>query len=343
MCAEDVEGWFHFLYGPINSREAAKKKPVCFLAEVRYRGIILRFGELSNHKIAAASVEMDTYPQGAPSVVELKELAKSLLRHAAGEITLPVDRGEAGRRYEKAYARAHEKDMYDHDFVDIQWVRTDFFDGGKEVVKSLGITFERQKATIPNVNAGIGGNARLQQAVQDALNKKPGPGGFHNIPVEARDQAYIGRLQFENGSTSVHTCILYTYNKKQAMEGAYGMARYKNARGQTRCISDQNGENIQMRPDDIIATTEQAGNIGDRSFRLRALIGEEGLPVKGSEKRSIYFTRGNTAVAVWTDNPAFNVLPAAREIDKLLVEGMRKAGEPLTREQEYLKEEKKQK
>ena len=72
---------------------------------------------------------------------------------------------------------------------------------------------------------------------------------------------------------------------------------------------------------------------------LRQLMDDEGLPVKGSEKRSIYFTRGNTAVGVFTDNPAFNVLPAARAIDKLLVEGMRKAGEPLTKEQDYLKED----
>ncbi|MDO5451156.1 MAG: hypothetical protein Q4F30_09730 [Akkermansia sp.] len=82
------------------------------------------------------------------------------------------------------------------------------------------------------------------------------------------------------------------------------------------------------------------GVAGEHTIRMRQLIGEDGLPVKGSEKRSIYFTRGNTAVGVFTDDPAFNVLPLAREIDKLLVEGMRKAGEPLTREQDYLKEDK---
>ena len=52
--------------------------------------------------------------------------------------------------------------------------------------------------------------------------------------------------------------------------------------------------------------------------------------------------RGNSVVTLWLsgyDNEVYDLRPLARAIDKLLVEGMRKAGEPLTKEQDYLKED----
>ena len=82
--------------------------------------------------------------------------------------------------------------------------------------------------------------------------------------------------------------------------------------------------------------------MGDFDLWQRPRLDDNGLPVKGSENSFVTFMRGNSVVTLWLsgyDNEVYDLRPLARAIDKLLVEGMRKAGEPLTKEQDYLKED----
>ena len=49
-----------------------------------------------------------------------------------------------------------------------------------------------------------------------------------------------------------------------------------------------------------------------------------GAEVENSEKRAVYFVRGNTAVAVFADNAEYDVLPIARAIDADLIKGLKR-------------------
>lgn len=46
--------------------------------------------------------------------------------------------------------------------------------------------------------------------------------------------------------------------------------------------------------------------------------------MENSEKRAVYFVRGNTAVAVFADNAEYDVLPIARAIDADLIKGLKR-------------------
>ena len=98
----------------------------------------------------------------------------------------------------------------------------------------------------------------------------------------------------------------------------------------------------------LAAVRQGRGLVGDFDLWRAPLLDENGIPVEHSGNNLVVFLRGNTLVELrmkelWQPDRDFDLRPLARAIDKLLVEGMRKAGEPLTREQDYLKEEKKQK
>ncbi len=62
--------------------------------------------------------------------------------------------------------------------------------------------------------------------------------------------------------------------------------------------------------------------VGDWDICTVPRLASDGSIAEGSEKSAIYFMRGNTAAYFIADDPHYNVLPLAQELDKLLIEGI---------------------
>ena len=282
------------------------------------------------------------YPgDSRPTVEVIEHLATEILNTLNGKGTLKRDVALAEKREAMWKQRERQRELSRPGYADFYWncwgLRTQC-SLGSEVAEKLGITLKGEVPKDPNIHwDGLFAEC-LVKRVAKVLNRD---NGWHfAVPEPPANDKFFHLVYMAGGSegdTGVHVHIAHLLDSFQAKRAMYTFVTAKGDDGEL--------EERFKTADEIIQAVRQLPKppVGEYAVRLKPFVDTDGLPVKGSEKRSIYFTRGNTAVAVWTDNPAFNGLPAAREIDKLLVEGMRKAGEPLTREQEYLKEEKKQK
>ena len=266
-------------------------------------------------------------------------LAKILLAAYHGEqVSLPRNMQELERR-EKLHQQVElRKKFSDQHWLNHEWQWSGYLGNPDETMEAMGVAPLVKPGRVPNVNYRAQGFKELRKQLETLIAKQSGAVVHLHKCV---DNGEIVEWDFCLGDKSrVHVSMANAYSSTQAMKMMYTYPERffdDNFGGLSREIGLDHKYNCEQLPD-MLEFAE--GVAGEHTIRMRQLIGEDGLPVKGSEKRSIYFTRGNTAVGVFTDNPAFNVLPIARAIDKLLVEGMRKAGEPLTKEQDYLKEDK---
>ncbi|MDO5451222.1 MAG: hypothetical protein Q4F30_10075 [Akkermansia sp.] len=327
------------------------KKQQRYLYSAEYRNLVLIFSKYGQQRTPApnnrrhiAPVNKDGYPVIHEQAARM--LAKALLKHCTGEENLPRDAKRERQIFEKILKDKETRELQQKQQAaassnaDSLWTYC-YMEIGDKVVDLLGLKPGLGTPAYPNVNEGKQdwANARykLERGLADATKSKASA-----IPVRTKPQ--LSSYEISCGKSMVYAYIAHAYNRDQATRLACHFPSFGDAACHQRFMPRTGHESHWMKPEEVVACTESAGDaVGEFAIRMRHVISDEGLPVKGSEKRSIYFTRGNTAVAVFTEDPAINVLPAAREIDKMLAEGLREHGVPLTKEQDYLKEEKKQK
>ena len=185
-----------------------------------------------------------------------------------------------------------------------------------------------QKGVFPNINSGVAaGEQAVKALVKSVYGKKAKvtgvEGGIHASRAEVKvgEETLFIRVEHLPHRHMAMYRLLYCYP---------GYWRSPHAESK------------------LAAVRQGRGLVGDFDLWRAPLLDENGIPIKNSGNNLVVFLRGNTLVELrmkelWQPDRDFDLRPLARAIDKLLVEGMRKAGEPLTREQDYLKEEKKKK
>ena len=179
----------------------------------------------------------------------------------------------------------------------------------------------------PNTNAGVATGKSVAKVLEKAARRKRSI----ILREEGGEHEYCADIEF--GDVTVSYLIEHTWHREEAIHAMLNYATLVSQEG--------------LKPEELAASLNPRRNlVGDFDLWKRPQLDDNGLPVKGSENSFVTFMRGNSVVTLWLSeygNEVYDLRPLARAIDKLLVEGMRKAGEPLTREQDYLKEEKKQK
>ena len=313
------------------------KRPNFVISSVYHKGARMQYLTLGEESITHWGFQ-PAENSVFPSNEECLGFGKLLLHVYHGDnVPLTYNIPEMDRRVELLQQIRQRRRLEDQNWLNRQWRWSGYYGNPSKTMKAMGVAPLVKPGRVPNVNYRAQGFKELRKQLETLIAKQSGAVVHLHKCV---DNGEIVEWDFCLGDKSrVHVSMANAYSSTQAMKMMYTYPERffdDNFGGLSREIGLDHKYNCEQLPD-MLEFAE--GVAGEHTIRMRQLIGEDGLPVKGSEKRSIYFTRGNTAVGVFTDNPAFNVLPAARAIDKLLVEGMRKAGEPLTKEQDYLKED----
>ena len=328
---ETKDGDFTYFFYP-----ASKSGDRTFLDKVFYKDKSLHVYAMGESPVNGESPEIPSEELARqPSAEELKSRLRLLLRSLQGEVKLPVDIAEGKRR--KA---VYDKRVLDEKCKDLSYaakVARGCSDNSVWAVLARRhnvpeARYPGERVVVPNVNEGLFTRADFRGKLESLLGRNT-PGPFSCTP--SWEIASRGSLLGRQGDTEFF--VLYAF-AGSGFQAACNMYIFGNERDAS--CNQIIGLWFSNLADYLESSMESAGDaVGELAVRWRESIGEDGLPVKGSQKRSVFFTRGNTAVGVFSHDPCFNALPIARAIDKLLVEGMRKAGEPLTKEQDYLKED----
>ena len=361
------EDGFQFFMIPVSDTRNNPGGPRYVLAEAYYKnnGMFVRsYGhQPMNLKMQLQDPELPGFRM--PQARQCMEWAKMVLREQAGELRIGGNREEQQRRIvlnNRREAELREKKKQEElrqkqerlekepGYADELLPYNGYLKIGREVAAKLGMDLPRGTPSVLNVHRDILTEWDLGKLLLPVLNTPGKKGGRFEYCKGKGAITDLGGI-FTRGDTQLHVYLkFYAYDMSQAIRVMLAITSYKNGDGYKLAAPDapkpgqkySNSEHI-LTPDEIVERLEvlRKPPVGESAVRLRQLMDAEGLPVKGSEKRSIYFTRGNTAVGVWTEDPAFNVLPVAREIDRLLADMLRQAGVPLTQEQDYLKEKQK--
>ena len=363
------EDGFQFFMIPVSDTRNNPGGPRYVLAEAYYKnnGMFVRsYGhQPMNLKMQLQDPELPGFRM--PQARQCMEWAKMVLREQAGELRIGGNREEQKRRIvlnnrreadlrekkkQEELRRKQERLEKEPGYADELLPYNGRLTIGREVAAKLAMDLPRGTPSVLNVHRDILTEWDLGKLLLPVLNTPGKKGGRFEYCKGKGPINDLGGI-FSRGETNVHVYLAFDmYDASQATRVMLALSAQKNGDGD--CLTEpdapkpgqkySNSEHI-LTPDEIAERIEvlRKPPVGESAVRLRQLMDAEGLPVKGSEKRSIYFTRGNTAVGVWTEDPTFNVLPVAREIDRLLADMLRQAGVPLMQEQDYLKEEKKQK
>lgn len=165
---------------------------------------------------------------------------------------------------------------------------------------ALNIPEEPMVNTIPNINAGV--------ACGDIVDKLA-TGKLKVMETSGAEDGFKATLG--SRSERIHYTIVHQFNRNLAINTALRF-RYNDEmldRWDHKRLTDQ---------EVIKYSIINPGWVGDFDIATKARLGRDGAVVFGSEKSAIYFTRGNTAVSIVSENPYFNVLPMARLVDEEL-------------------------
>ena len=166
--------------------------------------------------------------------------------------------------------------------------------------EALNIPEEPMVNTIPNINAGV--------ACGDIVDKLA-TGKLKVMETSGAEDGFKATLG--SRSERIHYTIVHQFNRNLAINTALRF-RYNDEmldRWDHKRLSDQ---------EIIDRSLINPGWVGDFDIATKARLGRDGAVVFGSEKSAIYFTRGNTAVSIVSENPYFNVLPMAQMVDEEL-------------------------
>lgn len=165
---------------------------------------------------------------------------------------------------------------------------------------ALNIPEEPMVNTIPNINAGV--------ACGDIVDKLA-TGKLKVMETSGEEDGFKATLG--SRSERIHYTIVHQFNRNLAINTVLDFRALDEMldRWDHRSLTDQ---------EVIKYSIINPGWVGDFDIATKARLGRDGAVVFGSEKSAIYFTRGNTAVSIVSENPYFNVLPMARLVDEEL-------------------------
>ena len=165
---------------------------------------------------------------------------------------------------------------------------------------ALNIPEEPMINTIPNINAGV--------ACGDIVDKLA-TGKLKVMETSGAEDGFKATLG--SRSERIHYTIVHQFNRNLAINTVLHFRALDH-------MLHRWDHKVQTDQDVIKYSIINPGWVGDFDIATKARLGRDGAVVFGSENSAIYFTRGNTAVSIVSENPYFNVLPMARLVDEEL-------------------------
>lgn len=164
-----------------------------------------------------------------------------------------------------------------------------------------------REKSFPNINEGV--------ATTDILK------------MMEKAYKYKWTIQEQDGGEISHTALLF--NEEHHISVRYCIFHHYCAEEARKWLLSHSmlEANLTIKTDGTKDLTEQdiasgilinPNLIGDFDFCFHPIINNWGVVEVGSERRAIYFLRGNTGVIVAADTPNFDVLPVAKLIDEAL-------------------------
>ena len=164
----------------------------------------------------------------------------------------------------------------------------------------------------PNVNAGVW-TKDVAEKIHAVTGEK-----WHEVKSDGGMHSYTVWLHHEKSSTNLRFMIFHHYEAKDARDWVLSMCMYE-----PDLVRRKNGDFV-IEPDKLASDLKSnPGWVGDMDFCFHPIIDDWGAEVENSEKRAVYFVRGNTGVALFSDNAEYDVLPIARAIDAELIKGIK--------------------
>lgn len=178
-----------------------------------------------------------------------------------------------------------------------------------------------EKVVWPNVNVGVwtkGIAAKLRKLTGDT---------WHEVSTDGGENSYTALLHNEKRDVGVRVMLYHHYSVAAAREWVLSMCAYEPDLEDRKfgMVGTPFNSKLSQREtvEDLVSMLKvNPGWVGDMDFCFHPLVDDWGVEVEGSEKRAVYFVRGNTGVAVFADKAEYDVLPIARAIDAALVKGM---------------------
>ena len=178
-----------------------------------------------------------------------------------------------------------------------------------------------EKVVWPNVNVGVwtkGIAAKLRKLTGDT---------WHEVSTDGGENSYTALLHNEKRDVGVRVMLYHHYSVAAAREWVLSMCAYEPDLEDRKfgMVGTPFNSKLSQREtvEDLVSMLKvNPGWVGDMDFCFHPLVDDWGVAVEGSEKRAVYFVRGNTGVAVFADKAEYDVLPIARAIDADLVKGM---------------------
>ncbi len=270
------------------------------------------------------------YIAEAPTVDEMKQICHEILTIVHNKERRPKDIEKAKKSYEEDDAiREKHHVRWDRNtrgntpcFAENAWMRyknkewdesADLFwaDQVNGVAEELGLNPLEEKNIIPNVNTGVGCRDFVQSLLTRGMTMIEQRGGKYCLWARMKDKNVLLRY-----------CIYHAFNPTDARYALLGFQLYENETGvRRRIVVDAKVK--KMEKSDIKNLMQiNPRLVGDWDICTVPRLASDGSIAEGSEKSAIYFMRGNTAAYFIADDPHYNVLPLAQELDKLLIEGI---------------------
>ncbi len=193
---------------------------------------------------------------------------------------------------------------------------------GKQIAGILKLPKWDGAGVFPNVNAGVW-TKDVSEKIHAVTGEK-----WHEVKSDGGMHSYTVWLHHEKSSTNLRFMIFHHYEAKDARDWVLSMCAYESDLEDRKfgMVGTPFNSKLSQREtvEDLVCMLKvNPGWVGDMDFCFHPLVDDWGVEVEGSEKRAVYFVRGNTGVALFSDNAEYDVLPIARAIDAELIKGIK--------------------
>lgn len=193
---------------------------------------------------------------------------------------------------------------------------------GKQIAGILKLPKWDGAGVFPNVNAGVW-TKDVAEKIHAVTGEK-----WHEVKSDGGMHSYTVWLHHEKSSTNLRFMIFHHYEAKDARDWVLSMCAYESDLEDRKfgMVGTPFNSKLSQREtvEDLVCMLKvNPGWVGDMDFCFHPLVDDWGVEVEGSEKRAVYFVRGNTGVALFSDNAEYDVLPIARAIDAELIKGIK--------------------
>lgn len=193
---------------------------------------------------------------------------------------------------------------------------------GKQIAGILKLPKCDGAGVFPNVNAGVW-TKDVAEKIHAVTGEK-----WHEVKSDGGMHSYTVWLHHEKSSTNLRFMIFHHYEAKDARDWVLSMCAYEPDLEDRKfgMVGTPFNSKLSQREtvEDLVSMLKvNPGWVGDMDFCFHPIIDDWGAEVENSEKRAVYFVRGNTGVALFSDNAEYDVLPIARAIDAELIKGIK--------------------